>query len=79
MRGAGLRGGCGHSRGATGPSPGWLETEIGRAADQIRDAVRDDQVAPFSPDEFEAEVQRLLDFARARGDIVREDVRRSPR
>jgi hypothetical protein len=58
---------------------GWLEQEITRAADQIRDAVRDDQAAPFSFDQFEEEVQRLLAFARERADIVREDVRRSPR
>jgi spore coat protein CotH len=58
---------------------GWLEREIRRAADQIRDAVREDRAAPFSFDEFEAEVQRLIDFARARGDIVRDQVRRSPR
>ncbi|HET9268603.1 MAG TPA: CotH kinase family protein [Vicinamibacterales bacterium] len=60
-------------------SAGWLEQEITRAADQIRDAVRDDQAAPFSFDQFEEEVQRLLAFARERADIVREDVRRSPR
>jgi spore coat protein CotH len=58
---------------------GWLEQEITRAALQIRDSVREDRAAPFSSDEFEADVERLLDFARARPDIVREDVRRSPR
>ena len=58
---------------------GWLEREIQRAADQIRESVRQDRAAPFSFDEFEAEVQRLLDFARERSDIVREAVRRSPR
>jgi hypothetical protein len=58
---------------------GWLEGEIGRAADQIREAVRQDAAAPYAFDEFEAEVERLLDFARQRSDIVREDVRRSPR
>ena len=60
-------------------SAGWLEQEITRAADQIRDAVRDDPAAPFSFDQFEEEVQRLLAFARERADVVREDVRRSPR
>ncbi|HZI81593.1 MAG TPA: CotH kinase family protein [Vicinamibacterales bacterium] len=58
---------------------GWLELEIGRAADQIRESVREDAAAPFPFDEFEEDVQRLLDFARSRSDIVREDVRRSPR
>ena len=53
--------------------------EFGRAADQIRDAVREDAAAPYAFDEFEADVERLLDFARQRSAIVREDVRRSPR
>jgi spore coat protein CotH len=57
----------------------WLEAEIQRGADQIREAVREDRWAPYGFDEFEAEVQRLLDFARRRGDLVRDDVRRSPR
>ena len=58
---------------------GWLEREVRRAADQVREAVREDRAAPFAFDEFEAEVQRLIDFAHDRGTIVREDVRRSPR
>jgi len=58
---------------------GWLEGEVRRAADQIREAVREDRAAPFTFEEFEAEVQRLIDFAHDRGTIVREDVRRSPR
>ena len=58
---------------------GWLEAEVRRAAAQIREAVRLEPAAPYSFDEFEAEVERLLDFARNRGAIVREDVRRSPR
>jgi spore coat protein CotH len=58
---------------------GWLEDEITRAANQIRESVREDRAAPFSAHEFEAEVERLLDFARGRSDIVRDDVRRSPR
>ena len=58
---------------------GWLELEVRRGYAQIRDAVRDDPVAPFSDDAFEADVERLLDFARERSAIVREDVRRSPR
>jgi spore coat protein CotH len=65
--------------GAPGAAAGWLEREIRRAADQVREAVREDRAAPFSFDEFEAEVQRLLDFARERSGLVREAVRRSPR
>jgi hypothetical protein len=64
---------------ANGQASGWLEREVRRAADQIREAVREERAAPFSFDEFEAEVQRLIDFAHDRGTIVREDVRRSPR
>jgi len=64
----------------SGPAaPGWLEQEVRRAADQVRQAVQEDRLAPFSFDEFEAEVQRLIDFAHDRGTLVREDVRRSPR
>ena len=58
---------------------GWLEREIAVAADQIRESVREDAAAPFAFDEWEAEVQRLLDFAHARAGLVREGVRRSPR
>jgi hypothetical protein len=58
---------------------GWLEQEVRRAADQVRDAVQLDTAAPYGFDEFEADVQRLIDFAQRRSEIVREDVRRSPR
>jgi len=67
------------SGGSGTAAPGWLEGEVRRAAGQIRDAVHQDTAAPFSVDEFEAEVQRLIEFARDRSAIVREDVRRSPR
>lgn len=65
--------------GTAGGSAGWLEREVRRGADQIREAVREDRAAPFSFDDFEAEVGRLIDFARERSDIVRDAVRRSPR
>ena len=57
----------------------WLEGEVRRTSTQIRDAALADSNAPFSIDEFDAEVGRLLDFARERSDLVRDDVRRSPR
>ena len=63
----------------TGGGPGWLELEIRRAYAQIRDAAREDAAKPHSNDAFEAEVERLLEFARERSAIVREQVRRSPR
>src|SRR6185369_16729591 len=57
----------------------WLEGEVRRTSTQIRDAARAEANAPYSVDEFDAEVERLLDFARERSALVREDVRRSPR
>jgi hypothetical protein len=62
-----------------GSGAGWLEGEIRRAYDQIRDAVLEDPQKPFSNDAFEADVERLVEFARERGAIVRAEVRRSPR
>ena len=59
--------------------PGWLELEIRRAYAQVRDAAREDTAKPHSNDAFEAEVERLLEFARERSAVVREQVRRSPR
>jgi hypothetical protein len=58
---------------------GWLEAEIRRAYGQIRDAALEDPVASFPAGAFEADVERLIDFARERSAVVREDVRRSPR
>ena len=57
----------------------WLEGEVRRTSTQIRDAALAESNAPFSIDEFDAEVEGLLDFARERSDRVRDDVRRSPR
>jgi hypothetical protein len=37
--------------------PGWLETEVAREYEQIRDAAHADPVTPFSGDEFEAAVE----------------------
>ena len=65
--------------GDVGDGPGWLEHEIRRAYAQVRDAVREDPVKPHSDDDFDEDVERLLEFARQRSDVVREQVRRSPR
>ena len=65
--------------GAEGGGPGWLEHEIQRGYAQVRDAAREDTAKPHSNDAFEAEVERLLEFARERSAVVREQVRRSPR
>jgi spore coat protein CotH len=59
--------------------PGWLEQEIRRAYAQIRDAALEDTAKPYSNDDFETDVERLLEFARERSAVVRNDVRRSPR
>jgi len=55
----------------------WLEQEIRRAYAQIRQAALDDPLKPFSNEDFEQEVQTMLEFARARPAFVLEDVRRS--
>ena len=58
---------------------GWLEQEIRRAYAQIHDAALEDTAKPYSNDDFETDVERLLEFARERSAVVRNDVRRSPR
>ena len=50
-----------------------------REAAQIRDAAYDDTLKPYSNDQFDDDVRRLIDFARHRAAYIREDVRRSPR
>ena len=58
---------------------GWLESEIVRGYQQIRLAVQEDPVKPFSDDVFEASVGELVAFARSRSEFVRGDVARSRR
>ena len=57
-----------------GDARGWLEREVQKEYDQIRDAARADTEKPYSNDSFEAEIQSLLDFARRRSSIVTEEV-----
>jgi hypothetical protein len=57
-----------------GDARGWLEREVQREYEQIRDAARADTEKPYSNDSFEAEIQNLLDFARRRSDIVTQEV-----
>lgn len=45
---------------------GWLENEIQRDYQQVRDAARADSTKPYSNDEFENAIQALLVFARER-------------
>ncbi|PYS56199.1 MAG: hypothetical protein DMG13_00615 [Acidobacteria bacterium] len=73
---------------AGGPG-GWLEQEITRESEQIRQAVYDDTLKlcdqgatgylhPCSNDEFEAEVAYLIQFARQRADFVRAQLAATP-
>jgi len=55
---------------APGDPRGWLEREIDRQARQIAPAVAEDPVFPFSVDDFQAEVNFLLRFARTRPSVV---------
>jgi hypothetical protein len=61
---------------ARAASPAWLESEITRACQQVRQAALDDPVAPFSNPEFEQDGQAMIEFARARGAFVVADVQR---
>lgn len=56
---------------------GWLRQEILRGYAQIRQAALDDPFKPFSNEEFERDVQLLLEFARSRAAFVIADVQRS--
>ena len=59
--------------------PGWLEQEILREYEQIRQAALEDPVKPFTNEEFEASIQQLLEFARMRSAFVEGEVARSRR
>lgn len=63
---------CAQSAGelAEGDSRGWMEREVQREYEQIREAARADTEKPYSNDSFEAGVVNLLDFARRRSAIV---------
>ncbi len=58
---------------------GWLERDIRFAYEQVRGAVLEDTAAPFSNEAFEEDVRRLIEFARERSDVVRDEVRPSLR
>jgi spore coat protein CotH len=50
---------------------GWLEREVERETNLVTEAVAADPVVPFSFEQFEGEVARLLQFARMRSSVVR--------
>ena len=54
--------------------PGWLEQEISREYQQVRQATLDDRFTQFTSEEFEEEIERLLLFARTRSDVVRRQI-----
>ncbi|HEY3044610.1 MAG TPA: hypothetical protein VGJ39_11320, partial [Vicinamibacterales bacterium] len=56
--------------------PGWLEREIQREYDQVRDAALADPLKPYTNDEFAAAIDALGRFARERGDFVTQEVGR---
>lgn len=53
---------------------GWLEREIQAVYEQIRDAALADPSKPFSNELFEAEITKLLEFARERSAFVLAEV-----
>ncbi len=56
---------------------GWLEAEVQRQYKLIRDAALSDPYKPFSNADFEAGVQSMVDYARARSAYVKAAVPRS--
>jgi hypothetical protein len=60
-----------------GDSRGWLEREIEREYQQIRDAAIADPDKPYTADDFERAVNDLRDFARDRGNWVTQEVNSS--
>jgi hypothetical protein len=55
-------------------SSGWLEQEAARQYEQIRAAVYEDPLTPYSRDEFDQANAFVQQFARGRGDVVRQYV-----
>ena len=49
---------------------GWMEREIDRQYQQIRDLVYADTKKPFTNDDFEQDVQTLRTFARERPTFI---------
>ena len=58
---------------------GWLEREVEKQSNQIREAMYADPQKPFSNDDFETEVEKLREFARRRSDVVKAAVARERR
>jgi hypothetical protein len=61
----------------TAAGSGWLEREIQREYQQVRDAALADPVKPFTNEDFERAVNDLVTFARQRGEFVVREVERA--
>jgi hypothetical protein len=57
--------------------PGWLEREVRTVYQQIRSVAQTDTRAPFSVEEFEAEIEKLLNTAKRRAEMVLQDLVRA--
>ena len=55
-------------------SSGWFEQEAAREYEQVRQAVYEDPLTPYSRDDFEQANAFVQQFARQRGDVVRQYV-----
>ena len=53
---------------------GWMEREVEKEYDQIRDSVTTDPEKPYTNADFEKEVENLRNFARQRSDFVKNEV-----
>ncbi len=62
-----------------GDSRGWMEREVAKEYDQIRQAVLEDNSKPYSNADFEAAVVTLSDFARRRSGLVTAEVNATAR
>jgi len=61
---------------AVASADAWLDQEIRREYDQVRQSALDDPVKPSTNEEFEDSIQQLLEFARLRSAAVTQDVLR---
>jgi spore coat protein CotH len=60
----------------TATDAGWLEHEVRRAYEQVREAALADTLKPYTNEEFEAEVAAVIDLARRRPAFVLDEARR---
>jgi spore coat protein CotH len=59
-----------------GDTRGWMEREIERQYNQIRDAALADPEKPYSNEQFTQAIEAMITFARQRPDFVRSEVAR---